>query len=194
MTTIHDTQVDRNKAVLVVIDMQDRLAAAMDARDSVIRATGMLARTFALVGAPIVMTRQYPKGLGDTVPELEELFLGLARDGARVSGVDKMAFCAASEHEFADALGGTGRRQVVLAGMETHICIAQTALALIAQGYQVQVVADACCSRFADNHAVALDRLRSAGAVVTTAESVMYEMVGVAGTDEFKSLLGIVKG
>lgn len=194
MPALHETLVDRHQAALVVIDMQDRLAAVMGSRDPVVRATTMLARTFALVGAPIVLTRQYPKGLGETVPELEELFLELARDGARVAGVDKMAFCAASEHKFADALTGTGRRQVVLAGMETHICVTQTALALIAQGYQVQVVADACCSRNPQDHAVALDRLRSAGAVVTAAESVMYELVGKAGTDEFKSLLEIVKG
>lgn len=194
MPALHETQVDRHAAALVVIDMQDRLAAVMGSRDPVIKAATRLARTFALVGAPIVLTRQYPKGLGETVPELQEMFLELARDGARVSGIDKMAFCAASEHAFADALTGTARRQVVLVGMETHICITQTALALMAQGYQVQVVADACCSRNAQDHAVALDRLRAAGAVVTTAESVMYELVGKAGTDEFKSLLEIVKG
>ncbi|MHB9003679.1 MAG: isochorismatase family protein [Coriobacteriia bacterium] len=191
---MHETQIDRRQAVLVIIDMQERLAAAMSEREAVIRAASRLARTFGLVGAPIVLTRQYPKGLGETVSEIEQVMLGLARDGVRVSGVDKMAFCAACEHDFSDALSGTGRRQVVLAGMETHICITQTALALLAQGYQVQVVADACCSRDANHHAVALDRLRAAGVVVTTSESVMYEIVGNAGTEEFKSLLEIVKG
>ncbi|PKQ29764.1 MAG: hydrolase [Actinobacteria bacterium HGW-Actinobacteria-10] len=194
MPTFHETHADRLNAVLVVIDVQARLAGVMAERDAVIQATTRLVRTFGLVGAPLVVTRQYPAGLGETVPEVEEALLELARDGTRVSGVDKMAFCAACDHDFSDALSGTGRRQVVLAGMETHICITQTALTLLVQGYQVQVVADACCSRNANDHAVALDRLRAAGVVVTTSESVMYELVGTAGTDEFKSLLRIVKG
>jgi nicotinamidase-related amidase len=186
--------VDRDDMVLVIVDVQERLVAAMADRDTVVATIGRLARVTWLVGAPIVMTRQYPKGLGPFVEELERLLMQLAYDGAHVHGVDKTAFCCAADAEFERALKATGRTQVVLCGMETHICIAQTALELASSGYRVQVVADACCSRTRADHEVALARLRAAGVVVTSAEAVQYEAVGAAGTDEFKRLLEIVKG
>jgi nicotinamidase-related amidase len=182
----------REEAVLVIIDIQERLAAVMDRREEVVANTARLARAAAIVEMPILVTRQYPKGLGGTVPELEEVLVELAEQGASVTGLDKTAFCCAAETDFNEALDALGRPQVVLAGMETHICVAQTALAL-AEKYRVHVVADAVCSRKPADHEVALDRLRSAGIVVTTHESVMYEAVGRAGTPEFKSLLAIVK-
>ncbi|MDP2183451.1 MAG: isochorismatase family protein [Actinomycetota bacterium] len=187
------TIISRDDLVLVAIDIQTRLAAVMERRSEVIAVTGRLARLASLVEAPIIVTRQYPKGLGGTDESLEEVFVGLAEAGARIIGVDKTAFCCNVETEFREALASTGRKQVVLVGMETHICVAQTALSLAGNGHQVQVVADACCSRRSADHDTTLDRLRSAGVIVTSSESVMYEAVGRAGTDEFKELLGIVK-
>lgn len=185
--------ISRDDFVLVVIDVQERLAAAMERKDHVIKSVSRLARTAAMLGAPLIVTRQYPKGLGSTVPELETVFSGLAASGGVVKEIDKTAFCCAKEADFSQVLAATGRRQVVLAGMETHICVTQTALALLEEGYDVHVAEDACCSRDATHHHVALDRLRFAGVTVTTGESVMYEAVGRAGTDEFRELLGIVK-
>lgn len=193
MPASRETLVDRGDLVLVVIDIQERLAAAMTRREQVVSSASRLARAAALLGAPIMVTRQYPKGLGSTVESLESVIMELAHRGARVTSVDKTAFCCAAEDEFVEALSATGRRQVVIVGMETHICVAQTALALAGNGYQVQVVADACCSRRDEDHAVALDRMRAAGVIVTTSESVMYEAVGRAATDEFRGLLEIVK-
>lgn len=194
--TSHDASglVRRDDLVLVLVDVQERLAAVMPRRDEVVAAAVRLAKTAALVGAPIMVTRQYPEGLGGTVPEVEEAVTRLASSGARVQGVDKTSFSCAGESEFAQALRAFGRRQVVLCGMETHVCVAQTALALAAEGYEVQVAADACCSRSDSDHAVALDRMRAAGVTVTVSESVMYEAVGRAATDEFRQLLAIVKG
>lgn len=189
-----ETLIDRSDLVLVLIDVQERLAAAMQHRDRVLSAIVRLTRGAALIGAPIVVTRQYPKGLGPTEQVLEEVLLQVADRDTHVVGVDKTAFCCAAEVDFNDALAATGRRQVVLAGMETHICVAQTALALVGGGYQVQVAADACCSRDDSAHEIALARLRMANVVVTHSESVLYEAVGRAGTDEFKGLLEIVKG
>jgi nicotinamidase-related amidase len=189
-----ETLIVRDDLVLVVIDVQEKLAAAMPDRERVIAAVSRVARTAALVGAPVILTRQYPQGLGPTVDEIEALVLELAGQGARVSGVDKTAFCCAAEEDFLEALSATGRRQVVLVGMETHICVAQTALALAGSGFQVQVAADGCCSRDDSMHQLALDRMRHTGVIITTTESVMYEAVGRAGTDEFKRLLEIVKG
>lgn len=195
MTSTGHNLVDRDGLVLVVVDIQERLAAAMERRAQVAGNAAKLARLAAIVGAPIIVTRQYPKGLGETVPEVEQPLADLEADGAAVRRVDKTTFCCAGEPAFMEALRATGRTQPVLVGMETHICVTQSALALLEMGgYAPQVVADACCSRETEAHETALDRLRAAGVVVTTTESVMYEAVGAAGTDEFKKLLAVVKG
>lgn len=190
----HAALADRDDLVLVVVDIQERLAAAMDERERVLSATARLIRTCSLVLAPVIATRQYPKGLGDTVPELVAVLDEISVAGRLVEVVDKTSFCACDEPAFLGALEETARRQVLVVGMETHICVTQTALTLAEAGYRVQVAADACCSRDARLHEIALDRLRAAGVVVTTSESAMYEVVGRAGTDEFKALLDIVKG
>ena len=186
--------VRRGDVALLLVDIQERLAAAMPCRDQVVGNAVKLARAAALIGAPVIVTRQYPQGLGDIDVALEGTLVSLAEGGARVVSVDKTAFCCSIEPEFMEALGSTTRTQVLLAGMETHICITQTALDLAARGFDVQVVADACCSRCEADHETALARIRAAGVVVTTAESAMYEAVGRAATDEFRALLEIVKG
>ncbi len=189
----HPDLVDRERLVLVVIDIQDRLAAAMPDRDRVVSRTRQLIRLAKLVDAPAIVTRQYPQGLGETDSEVENALRAAEAEGLRLARIDKTAFCACGEPEFLAATEATGRNQVVIAGMETHICVVQTALDLSGRGYPVQVVADACCSRDPKIHEIALDRLRAAGVVVTVTESVLYEAVGVAATDEFRALLQIVK-
>lgn len=176
----------RDSAVLVLIDIQPRLADVMPRRDEVVAAAVLLARAADVLGLPVIVTRQYPKGLGDTASEI-------ATVTSSATTVDKVAFACSDEPLFRDALAQTGRTQVVLAGMETHICITQTALTLLAEGHEVHVVADATCSRRDADHAVALDRLRAAGAVVTTVESAIYEALGAAGTPEFGAVLEAVK-
>lgn len=188
----HTGLVHRASLVLVVVDIQEKLAAAMERRDDVVAATVLLIRAAGIIGAPIVVTRQYPEGLGDTVPEIAGA-LAEVGDTVAVKVVDKTSFCACDEPAFLEALYDTGRAQAVLCGMETHICVTQTALTLAKKTYPVHVVADACCSRRKNDHKVALDRLRGAGVVVTTSESVAYEAVSRAGTEEFKRLLAIVK-
>jgi len=188
----HPDLIDRDDLVVLVVDVQDRLAAAMEHRDATMAAIVRLIRVAALVGAPIVVTRQYPEGLGGTVPEVEAA-LEEASGVVPVGIVDKTAFCACSEPEFSAVLEVSGRRQVAVVGMETHICVTQTALALVAAGYRVHVVEDACCSRRARDHGTALARLQAHGVTVTCAESLMYEAVGRAATPEFKRLLAVVK-
>lgn len=179
--------------MLIIIDVQERLAAAMERRSEVVSAAVRLVRLAALMGAPIIVTRQYPDGLGDTVRELE-MFLELAAEKTDVKIIDKLSFCACAEEGFGEALAAAARPQAVIVGLESHICVSQTALSLNANGTEVFVVADACSSRFEPFHDVAMDRLRAAGIVVTTSESVMYEAVARAGTEEFRQLLAIVKG
>lgn len=185
------TVADRSRAVLVVVDIQERLAAAMERREQVNARTSLLVRAARIVGVPVVVTRQYPRGLGDLEPAILEV---LSEDDSWTEAMhDKMTFDCFGECGFSDAIRDSERDQVILAGMETHICVTQTALAALARGLEVHVAADACCSREQENHDIALARLAHAGAVVTSSESVAYELVGCAGTGEFKALLAAVK-
>ncbi|MGB4592427.1 MAG: isochorismatase family protein [Coriobacteriia bacterium] len=185
MTPTSDHVIRRDDVALLVVDVQERLAAVMPRRAEVVAATSLLMRTAELLGIPIIATRQNPGGLGPIVPEIAGLVTSIA--------VDKLSFDCMAEDTFVSALQGTGRRQVVLVGMEAHICVAQTALALLAAGYSVHVVADAVCSRRDTDRDVALARLRHAGVEVTTAEAVAFEAVGEAGTGEFRAALALVK-
>ena len=185
--------VPRDGLVLVVVDVQDRLAAVMHRRDAVVRTASMLVRAAAVLGAPVMVTRQYPKGLGDTVPELASVIAD-ASPQRPVTVVDKLDFDCMAEPAFRDVLAATGRTHVALVGMETHICVTQTALALAAAGLTPHVVADATCSRRDEDHETALARLRSAGVDVLPSESVIYEALGRAGTHEFRAMLEVVKG
>lgn len=187
------TVIHGNQLVVVVVDVQERLATAMERRDEVESAVALLAGAAGVLGAPLIVTRQNPEGLGDLTPRVAEAVAAAEASGTKVSRVDKMHFCCGSELAFGDALVATGRRHIVIAGMETHICVAQTALALHSIGMLVHVLADGCCSRRARDHDVALDRLRAAGVTVTTAEAAIYEALGRAGTDEFRAVLRLVK-
>ena len=193
MNAPRDLLIQRDRFALVLVDMQERLAAVMDRREDVVANATRLIGMAGLVEAPIIVTRQYPKGLGDTVSELDAALAALPAKGAAVLRVDKTAFCCCAEPDFQAAMKAVGREQFVLAGMETHICVAQTALSLYGDGYSVHVAADACCSRSADNHDLALARMRAAGVIVSGTESVAYEAVGRAGTDEFRQLLDMAK-
>jgi len=193
MLAPHETMIKSSDMVVVLIDAQERLAAAMPERERVLAVMSRVLRAAGILGVPVVATRQYPKGLGPTEAQIESLLLDLADHGSTVIGVDKITFDCTKEPDFMEALGGTFRRQVVIVGMETHICVTQTALSLGGHGYQVQVAADGCCSRDAAAHDVALDRLRAAGVIVTHSESVLYEALGRSGTDQFKAILSIIK-
>lgn len=192
MSTRYPGLADRDECVLVVIDMQERLADVMPRRTEAIAAAALCVRAAGELGVPVVVTRQYPRGLGDTVPEL---VAALEVAGARdvVTHVDKVAFCACEEPAFLEAVRARGRSQAAIIGMETHICVTQTALALAAVGMRVHVAADACCSRRDVDHATALDRMRAEGVTVTVAESLVYEWLERAGTDDFRAVLELVR-
>ncbi len=184
---------NRNQAVLLVVDVQERLAAVMAHREAVLGSTDKLVRTASLVGVPVILTLQYPTGLGDVEPTLRAVAQAVG-EKSPVSWVNKIAFDCFAEPAFVEVLANTQRRQLVIAGMESHICVVQTALSALREGFDVHVVGDGCCSRSEASHEAAMARLRTAGAVITTTESVLYELVGEAGTEEFRELLHIVKG
>jgi nicotinamidase-related amidase len=174
-------QLDRATAVLLVVDIQERLAAAMGERERVVANAGHLIAAAQLLGVPVVHTEQYPKGLGRTVPELRAVL-----DPA--PAVEKLTFDCCGEPAFAPALEGTGRATVIVCGMETHICVLQTVLGLLARGMTVHVAADAVCSRNPENARTALELARDAGAVVTCTETVLFQLLVRAGTPEFKAI------
>jgi len=174
-------QLDRDDAVLLVIDIQERLAVVMAEREKVVANAAHLIAAAKLLGVPIVHTEQYPRGLGPTVPELRA-----ALEPAQP--VEKITFDCCGEPSFAPALEATGRSTVIVCGMETHICVLQTVLGLLARGMGVHVAADAVCSRNPENARVALELQRDAGAVVTCTETVMFQLLRCAGTPEFKAI------
>ena len=175
-------RLDRERTALVVVDVQEGFRKAIPEFEDIARAAATLARGAEAMEVPVLVTEQYPKGLGATVPEVAE---ALPR-GAEP--LEKTVF-AASEAEGFD-LGG--RDQVVVCGIETHVCVNQTALDLLAGSTEVQVVTDAVGSRFAANKRIGLERMERAGAVLTSVETALFELLGRAGTDEFKAVQKLV--
>lgn len=171
-------------SVLVIIDMQERLVPAMQAPARTIRNTRTLLASAQEIGVPVIMTEQYPAGLGSTVPEL-------AAEGAIV--LPKMHFSCMEDEGFAAEFRGQGRKQAVLAGMEAHICVVQTAASLIEEGYEVFVVSDATASRTLESEQACIARLNASGVGIVTTEMVVFEWLGLAGTPSFKKLLPLIK-
>jgi nicotinamidase-related amidase len=178
--------IDQNQSALLVVDIQQKLAPIVHGHEQVISNAEILLKTAVRLNVPVLISEQYPKGLGHTVSELTDL-------APKGSVVEKTSFSCALEKPFATRLAALQRKQVVIAGMESHICVLQTALGLQDEGYVPFVVADATSSRRPESYAIALDRLRSAGVTVVTTEMVMFEWLGRAGTPEFKELSALIK-
>ena len=174
------------QSCLVVIDIQEKLVPAMQAPAKGIRNTALMMRIADRLGIPILMTEQYPKGLGRIVPQLQ----GIAPD-AQV--IEKIHFSCMNEDTFQKAFEATGRRQAVITGMEAHICVMQTGVDLMDKGYEIFVVTDATSSRTLESEKACLDRLGAAGAGIVTSEMVIYEWLGRAGTEAFKEVLPFIK-
>ena len=181
---------DAGKALLLVIDVQDRLLPVMANPAAVARNTGILLQAARELDVPVIASEQYPKGIGATVADV-----GAHLPEGAVS--EKLHFSCLGDSALAQRLAHTGkdqgRTQVILAGIEAHVCVLQTALDLLGQGYQVFLVADAVSSRTQENAAAAIERLRAAGAVIVTTEMVVFEWLKKAGTPEFKTLSKLVK-
>lgn len=176
-------------SVLVIIDLQERLAAAMNpaVRASVIRNVRILLGAATRLGVPTLVTEQYSKGLGPTAaPVVEMLPEGTPR-------LEKTCFSCVGAAAFSTALEQSGRTQVILAGMEAHVCVLQSALELQAARHDVFVVEDACCSRNQEHHANAMHRLRAAGVVATNTESVVFEWLRDARHEHFKEVSALLR-
>lgn len=171
---------DKSKTALVVIDVQEKLVPAMDGRicGQLIGHINMLVEAFKAMDLPIIATEQYPRGLGNTIEELAA--------ATEQQCIEKVAFSCIGEPDFVAALEKTGAKQVVLVGMEAHVCVYQTVIDLLDRGYTVHLVRDAICSRFKSDYQVAVAMAQQMGAVLTTTEIALFQLVGVAGGDDFK--------
>lgn len=171
---------------LVIIDLQEKLMKAMRDRDRVYKNTNLLLAAAQEFDIPVIVTEQYPRGLGATVDEIktnlpEEYFY-----------LEKTSFSALTK-EMQAILDKIGRKKIIITGSETHICVFQTARDLVNQGYHVYLVRNAVCSRFDENYENALALMSSLGAVITTAETVVFDLLKQAGTPEFKAISPLVK-
>ena len=172
---------------LVIIDMQAKLVSAMqaDAMQLVIKNCGILAQAAILLNVPAIVTEQYPQGLGETLPDIKQ-HIGACKP------IEKTAFSAASASKFNQQLH-RDQPQIIITGMESHICVLQTALDLIKANKQVFVVEDAIISRNASNKANAIARMRDAGCIVTNTESVVFEWLGSAQHSAFKAISQLIR-
>jgi nicotinamidase-related amidase len=180
-------KLDRTKAVVLVVDVQSRLTPAMpgEALARVVKYGRALIGAAKELGLPVLATEQYPKGLGETLPELREVL--------PEPPLTKMHFSCGADAAFAAALEKTGRRQVIVCGMETHVCVFQTVRDLVGMGYEVHVCADAVSSRAEVHRLSGIELCRQAGAVITNAETAIFDLLHLAGTPEFKKVSALVK-
>jgi nicotinamidase-related amidase len=178
-----DNIVGRHECVLVVIDVQDKLMPAIADKESLLSNIVRLVKVCHLTGIPVVVTEQ--EKLGNTVAEIKN-------ELSAETAVQKVHFNCFSCEDFAERVKKTGRKTLILAGVEAHICVTQTALHALSL-YNVQIISDAVSSRLTDNRNVALQRMRDAGATITSTEMFIYEILQKAGTDEFRFVLPLIK-
>lgn len=199
-------KLDRSRTLIVVMDVQERLVAAMPdecrgvAIDNVIR----LIQGARILGIPVVVTEQYPQGLGHTIDPVAQALkelnpAPLPIEKVEFDGCTDERFLAALDSAFSDqphtggAGNGHGQRTAVLCGMETHICIYQTARSLVEHGYAVHIASDATCSRRLDNHLIARNLLKQLGAVITSTEIALFDLIGRGDSAHFKAINKLVR-
>jgi nicotinamidase-related amidase len=177
---------DRNDSLLLIVDIQEKLAAVMSEREKVISNCLHLVEASKLFRMPVLITEQYSKGLGPTVSEIKN---GLQS----YEPIEKITFDCCQVELFLDQIQNSKRKQIILSGMETHICVLQTCLSLLKEHYTVHVVMDAVCSRTGDNFRAGIEMMRDAGAVITCTETVLFQLLERAGTEEFRAISKRIK-
>lgn len=180
---------EASKSTLLLVDMQERLLPAMTGGKEAAARCAILLKAAKALSVPVTVSEQYPKGLGRTVP-------GLAAEFGNAPVFEKTAFSCWKDQGLKDHLivhHEAGRPLVILAGIEAHVCVMQTAADLSAAGFGVLAVADAMASRAPSSHALALERMRQHGVQVVNTEMVVFELLGAAGTAEFKNLSALVR-
>ncbi|RMD96885.1 MAG: hydrolase [Calditrichaeota bacterium] len=179
-------RIKRENTAAVVVDIQERLFPHIHENEPLLKNVVTLIQGLQLLRVPLLVTEQYPRGLGRTLPELAAVL------GA-FEPIEKIAFSCCGENNFQSALEKLGRKTVILMGIEAHVCILQTSLDLLELGYRPVVIADCVSSRKPGDKSIALQRLQAEGALLSSYESILFELCGIAGTEEFKAISRLVK-
>jgi nicotinamidase-related amidase len=172
--------------VLVVVDFQEKLVRAMHEKQALVDNAAKMVQGAKILGLPILWTEQNPKGLGSTVPEIATLL-------SDMQPVTKLSFSCCGEARFMELLLELNRKQFLLCGIESHVCVYQSAADLLNLGGEVQVVADAVSARTPANRDIGLERCKELGASLTSAETALFELLKIAEGDKFKQMLKVVK-
>ncbi|MBU2563048.1 MAG: isochorismatase family protein [Actinobacteria bacterium] len=175
----------KDNALLVLVDLQVKIAYVMHRQEALVENTGKLIRGMNILNIPILWVEHNPGGLGETVPEIAKLIQG--------KPITKLSFSCCGERRFMEALENSKRRQIVLAGIESHVCIYQTAADLLSSAYEVEVVVDAVSSRTLQNKEIGLQKIKDIGGTWTSVEAVLFELLKVANGAKFREILNIVK-
>ncbi len=178
---------DKDKSVLVAVDLQEPFLRGVYNPDGLHANVGLLLRAARILGVPLICTLQYAQRMGGIAKEFAEL----TQDTSET--VDKLSFSCAANSEFVRVLGEKQRNQIVLCGVETHICVLQTALDLVEQGYAVNCAADAVSSRTIERHKLGMERMRDCGVLACSAEGAVFEWLYEAKTEEFKAVHALVR-
>lgn len=177
---------EKEETVLVLLDIQGKLAEIVHDSEFVINNIAKAAEGVQILGLPVLWLEQYPKGLGPTAQQI-------ASKLPDQKPIEKITFSAYDTAEFVEQLEESGRKKVLLAGIETHICVYQTAAHLIQHGYEVEVLADCTSSRTAKSHEIGLQKMMQLGVKLTTVEMALFEMLQIAKGDQFKAISKLVK-
>lgn len=185
-TLRHEFVATREDSMLLIVDFQRAMLKVMDSWEKIAQRVGQLTRAANILGIPILLTEQYKKGLGETIPEVLE-------------GIEspllfqKEHFSACLEKDFLSTVRSFQRSKIILVGMETHVCVLQTGLDLLKSGFQIHLPVDAVASRTTENRQIAIDLFREGGAVISSVEIVIFQWAYRANTDDFRTILPIVK-
>ena len=182
-------RIDRENTILVVIDVQEKLMPVIDRSAEVILNIERLVRGCHILGVPAILTEQYVKGIGPTVDRVRRAF----EETSGYEPVEKSCFSAYGCEAFSARLATHGRKQVLIAGVETHVCVYQTVEDLLARDVSVSVIADAVSSRTSQNREIALQRMAADGAKPSSTEMALFELTVAAGTDQFRAISRLVK-
>ncbi|WP_067520943.1 hydrolase [Endozoicomonas ascidiicola] len=175
-----------DNTLLVIVDVQGKLATLMHDNEALFKNLQALAKGSVLLDIPILWLEQLPEKLGSTIPELQDILSDL-------TPIEKSSFSGCGAQGFTSALKASGRQKILLAGIEAHICVYQTAADLLLQGYEVEVVVDAVSSRTLQSKDVALDKMSALGADLTTVEMALFELMETAEAPQFREIARLIK-
>ena len=183
----HENTLDLRQTALAVIDMQESFRQHIQDFAELAARVALVAHASQLLGVPVIVTEQYPKGLGRTAAEIRTVL------PETFEPIEKTAFSSCGAQSFVERLEGAGARQVLLCGIEAHVCVNQTAHDLLARGYQVHLLIDCISSRTAQNRQAGLDKMRASGALTSSTELALFELMRDARHEQFKAIQKLIK-